>query len=35
MQKIHNSIESPPEKGGPKESRYEEDNIIIIDSTMQ
>ena len=35
VQELHNSMVSPPEEGVLKEARYEDNNIIISDSTLQ
>ena len=35
VREIHNRILSPQEKGVIKEERYVDNNIIIIDSTLQ
>ena len=35
VRELHNSMVSPPEEGGLKEARDEENNIIISDSTLQ
>ena len=35
VQEIHKSLVSPPEEGGPKEAKYDDNNIIISDSTLQ
>ena len=35
VREIHNGILSPQEKGVIKEERYVDNNIIIIDSTLQ
>ena len=34
IREVHNSMVSPPEEGGLKESMDEDNNIIIIDSTL-
>ena len=35
VQELHNSMVSPPDEGGPKEARDEDNNIIIRDPTLQ
>ena len=35
VQEIHKSLVSPPEEGGPKEAKYDDNNIIISDSTLR
>ena len=34
VRELHNSLRSDPNDGGIKDARYEDDNIIIIDSTL-
>ena len=34
IRELHNSLVSDPDDGGIKDARYEDDNIIISDSTL-
>ena len=35
VRELHNSLVSDPNDGGLKDARYEDDNIIISDSTLR
>ena len=35
VRELHNSLVSDPNNGGLKDARYEDDNIIISDSTLR